>query len=367
MNSTIRDKQAGVLKTFQKGKHGGRKGSWISKTAAVLFWLLLWYTAAKIVDTEILIPKPLAVWNRLLALAGTADYWRTIAYSILRIFTGFALAFLTGVILAAAAYKSRGPAGFVLSYFKYRESDARRVVHHTGADVVYDRSCAGFYLVSNGASYRMDKPGGGAAGYGPESDRNGGGIRYGTRENHTAYLSSFFETICAGFVSIRIRHGLESRRRRGSHRQAGFLDRQKSLSRENNPGDAGSFRLDAYGRCDQHFTGKITGSGGAGKMKEQLLHRAMRILTVNQRGGDAYFLKNITKSYGDTYVLEKETIVLPRNGILLLTGRFRAPAKRRYSISSPASSARTRAYWKALPTLKSPIYSRKTVCCRGRR
>ncbi len=106
MNSTIRDKQAGVLKTFQKGKHGGRKGSWISKTAAVLFWLLLWYTAAKIVDTEILIPKPLAVWNRLLALAGTADYWRTIAYSILRIFTGFALAFLTGVILAAAAYKS---------------------------------------------------------------------------------------------------------------------------------------------------------------------------------------------------------------------------------------------------------------------
>ena len=55
-------------------------------------------------------------------------------------------------------------------------------------------------------------------------------------------------------------------------------------------------------------------------MKEQLLHRAMRILTVNQRGGDAYFLKNITKSYGDTYVLEKETIVLPRNGILLLTG-----------------------------------------------
>ena len=106
MKSTIRDKRINLLKTFQKGKHSSRAGSWISKMAAVLFWLLAWYIAAKIIDTEILIPKPFTVWKSFLVLVKTTDYWQTIAYSIIRILTGFAIAYVAGALLAAATYKS---------------------------------------------------------------------------------------------------------------------------------------------------------------------------------------------------------------------------------------------------------------------
>lgn len=86
--------------------HGSRTAFWLSKMAAVLLWLLVWYAAARLVDAEILIPRPLTVWRSFLKLAGTAVYWQTIACSIVRILAGFAAAFLCGTLLAAVTYKS---------------------------------------------------------------------------------------------------------------------------------------------------------------------------------------------------------------------------------------------------------------------
>ncbi len=105
MNSTIRDKQNRYLNFFEKGKHGSRLASWISKTAAVLFWLLLWYAAAAAVDTEILIPRPLSVGKSFLHLFAEANYWQSILFSIGRILAGFTLAFLIGILLGLVTYK----------------------------------------------------------------------------------------------------------------------------------------------------------------------------------------------------------------------------------------------------------------------
>ena len=106
MNSIIQDNQRRLFRTFQKGKHGSKTGSIVWKIAAVLFWLLIWYAAARLVDQEVLIPRPLAVWKSFAGLAATAEFWKTIAMSIARILAGFACAFLLGILFAACTYKS---------------------------------------------------------------------------------------------------------------------------------------------------------------------------------------------------------------------------------------------------------------------
>ena len=65
------------------------------KIWAVAFWLL--------VGQEILLVSPVSVLRRLLELAVTADFWSSIAFSIIRIMGGFLLAALLGILLGALA------------------------------------------------------------------------------------------------------------------------------------------------------------------------------------------------------------------------------------------------------------------------
>lgn len=56
-------------------------------------------------------------------------------------------------------------------------------------------------------------------------------------------------------------------------------------------------------------------------MKEQLLAAGtIRLISVKEQGSDAYFLRNLSKSYGDTRLFENETVLLPKKGIVLLSG-----------------------------------------------
>ncbi len=57
------------------------------------------------VGIDILLVSPLAVAVRLFSLVTEADFWSTVAFSILRITAGFFLGFLLGVLLAVAAGK----------------------------------------------------------------------------------------------------------------------------------------------------------------------------------------------------------------------------------------------------------------------
>ena len=52
---------------------------------------------------EILLVSPVSVLRRLLELAVTADFWSSIAFSIIRIMGGFLLAALLGILLGALA------------------------------------------------------------------------------------------------------------------------------------------------------------------------------------------------------------------------------------------------------------------------
>ncbi len=79
-----------------------RKGTWQCAAAAVLA-LLVWQGVAAAVGSPLLLPSPVRVLTRLIALLPTAELWRSASFSFCRIALGFALALLAAAVLAFAA------------------------------------------------------------------------------------------------------------------------------------------------------------------------------------------------------------------------------------------------------------------------
>ena len=70
----------------------------IKWTAVSLLWLAVWQLSAAAVGQELLIPYPKAVLLTLWVLARTADFWRAVLFSMLRITAGYSL----GVVIGTA-------------------------------------------------------------------------------------------------------------------------------------------------------------------------------------------------------------------------------------------------------------------------
>ena len=64
------------------------------------FWLGVWQLAALWVDLELLLPSPAAVGRSLAALAGTAEFWLSTLFTLLRVFLGLLGGALLGTVLA---------------------------------------------------------------------------------------------------------------------------------------------------------------------------------------------------------------------------------------------------------------------------
>lgn len=75
----------------------------LRRTLAVLFWLLVWHLLALRTDNSILLVSP---WRAVAALGGlavTADFWLTVAGSLVRIAAGFLLGMAAACVLAVLA------------------------------------------------------------------------------------------------------------------------------------------------------------------------------------------------------------------------------------------------------------------------
>ena len=68
--------------------------------AVLLFWAGVWQAAFIFIDKEILIVSPLQVLQRLFVLAQTAEFWKSIGSSFLRISSGYLLGVFFGTVLA---------------------------------------------------------------------------------------------------------------------------------------------------------------------------------------------------------------------------------------------------------------------------
>ena len=93
MTSTTRDKNTRLSPALRLG--------------AVAVWLLLWQLASMAVGLPLLLPSPLAVLLRLRQLCTGADFWLTVASSLLRILLGFLLGVLFGTALAGLCWRFR--------------------------------------------------------------------------------------------------------------------------------------------------------------------------------------------------------------------------------------------------------------------
>lgn len=67
--------------------------------AIVIIWLGIWEIIHLIVGRELLVPSPLNVFLRIISLAGTGEFWKHIAVSILRILIGYLCALAIGSLI----------------------------------------------------------------------------------------------------------------------------------------------------------------------------------------------------------------------------------------------------------------------------
>lgn len=87
----------------------GEKGvrPWLRRLAVAAFWLAAWQLASMAVGSRIVLVGPAEVACRLAELVLEADFWVSVGLSLGRVATGFGLAVVAGVALAAWASRSR--------------------------------------------------------------------------------------------------------------------------------------------------------------------------------------------------------------------------------------------------------------------
>lgn len=78
----------------------------LQAAAPPALWLGVWQLAALAAGRELLLPGPLAVGERLLVLAGTADFWLSVGSTLGRVFLGLLWGALAGAVLAFATHFS---------------------------------------------------------------------------------------------------------------------------------------------------------------------------------------------------------------------------------------------------------------------
>ena len=79
----------------------------INGLPALLFWTVVWFLAAKLMDNPLLLPDPVQVLRCLGNLMLTASFWQTVAITIGRILLGILSAVLLGCVLAVVTASGR--------------------------------------------------------------------------------------------------------------------------------------------------------------------------------------------------------------------------------------------------------------------
>lgn len=72
-----------------------------------LFWIAVWCAISFRINSELLFPTPISVFNALEELVVTAEFWATAGASLLRIVLGILLSIVIGTLLAVATERSK--------------------------------------------------------------------------------------------------------------------------------------------------------------------------------------------------------------------------------------------------------------------
>lgn len=103
-----------MTSTTPESKEGKRKGK--IRLWAVLVWLAVWQLVSMWIGQEILLVSPVTVVCTVVKLAATAEFWLSIASSMIRIVGGFLLGVILGVVLAGLSAASVRLREFLLPF-----------------------------------------------------------------------------------------------------------------------------------------------------------------------------------------------------------------------------------------------------------
>ncbi len=76
------------------------KNRFLKPLIALIFWVLVWYLIAALIDKEIFLPYPHTVLKRFFAISFQPDFLKTVIISFLRILLGFTVGTVFGFLLA---------------------------------------------------------------------------------------------------------------------------------------------------------------------------------------------------------------------------------------------------------------------------
>ena len=87
MGSTIQDRKKDTFSVARK-------------ISAVMIWIMIWQLLSLYINSELLIPAPLKVFQILGSLMIMKSFWVTVLFSVARVMEGFLIAVLIGTLLA---------------------------------------------------------------------------------------------------------------------------------------------------------------------------------------------------------------------------------------------------------------------------
>ncbi len=77
---------------------------WVKSILAIVMLIGLWWGIAAAVNNPLLLPDPVIVLKKIVALMQSGDFWLSIAASLFRVMAGFLLGCAAGCLLAVVAY-----------------------------------------------------------------------------------------------------------------------------------------------------------------------------------------------------------------------------------------------------------------------
>ena len=79
----------------------------IKNSGAIIFWVIVWFLIAKIVDLDLIVPSPDAVLTSLWRLIRTSDFWISTSFSLIRVTIGVGVSFIIGCTMAYFIWRSK--------------------------------------------------------------------------------------------------------------------------------------------------------------------------------------------------------------------------------------------------------------------
>jgi len=120
-------------------------------TAAV--WIMVWQLTSMYLKQEILLASPVSVIKRLTELIVMGDfYWKSVAFSFVRIILGFSLALILGTVLAALSSAFFAVEVLMEPLIMVMKGYASCFFYHSVPDLDPIQKLIRFYFVSHGFS-----------------------------------------------------------------------------------------------------------------------------------------------------------------------------------------------------------------------